>query len=96
MIQFLESFAICHCCEEFRISKLTFHSDLRRRAASRRALPCPSSFLNVLLLLQVGMGINARNEKYNTPVLAELSERGKLLCFLISFEQQLHKNILFK
>ena len=30
--------------EEFRIPKLTFHSDLRRRAASRRALPCPSSF----------------------------------------------------
>ena len=29
--------------EEFRISKLTLHSDLRRRAASRRALPCPSS-----------------------------------------------------
>ena len=30
--------------EEFRISKLTLHSDLGRRAASRRALPCPSSF----------------------------------------------------
>jgi len=29
--------------EEFRISKLTLHSDLLRRAASRRALPCPSS-----------------------------------------------------
>jgi len=28
---------------EFWIPKLTFHSDLRRRAASRRALPCPSS-----------------------------------------------------
>ena len=27
-----------------RISKWTLHSDLRRRAASRRALPCPSSF----------------------------------------------------
>jgi len=33
--------------EEFRISKLTLHSDLRRRAASRRALPCPSSFCKV-------------------------------------------------
>ena len=30
--------------EEFGIATLTFHSDLRRRAASRRALPCPSSF----------------------------------------------------
>jgi len=30
--------------EEFRIHKLTFHSDLRRRAASRRALPYPSSY----------------------------------------------------
>ena len=30
---------------EFRIPKVTFHSDLRRRAASRRALPCPSSLL---------------------------------------------------
>ena len=29
--------------EEFWISKLTFHSDLRRRAASHLALPCPSS-----------------------------------------------------
>jgi len=34
--------------EEFRISKLTFHSDLRRRAASRLALPCPSSFFSVI------------------------------------------------
>ena len=38
-IQFLESFA-----REFRISKFTLYSDLRRRAASRRALPCPSSY----------------------------------------------------
>ena len=29
--------------EEFRLSKFTLHSDLRRRAASRLALPCPSS-----------------------------------------------------
>jgi len=29
--------------EEFRLNKLTFHSDLRRRAASRRALPRTSS-----------------------------------------------------
>jgi len=37
--------------EEFRISKLTFHSDLRRRAASRLALPCQSSYLLLLGLL---------------------------------------------
>ena len=30
--------------EEFRLFKLILHSELRRRAASRRALPCPSSF----------------------------------------------------
>ena len=30
--------------EEFRLPKLTFHSDLRRRAASRRAVPRTSSF----------------------------------------------------
>ena len=29
--------------EEFRLFKLILHSELRRRAASRRALPCPSS-----------------------------------------------------
>ena len=29
--------------EEFGIATLTFHSDMRRRAALRRALPCPSS-----------------------------------------------------
>jgi len=29
--------------EEFRLLKLILHSELRRRAASRRALPCPSS-----------------------------------------------------
>jgi len=29
--------------EEFRQLKLILHSELRRRAASRRALPCPSS-----------------------------------------------------
>ena len=33
--------------EEFRIATLTFHSDLRRRAVSRRALPCPSSLNRV-------------------------------------------------
>jgi len=31
--------------EEFSLSKLAFHSDLRRRAASRRALPHTSSLL---------------------------------------------------
>jgi len=31
--------------EEFRLLKLILHSELRRRAASRRALPCPSSCL---------------------------------------------------
>ena len=31
--------------EEFRQLKLILHSELRRRAASRRALPCPSSSL---------------------------------------------------
>ena len=30
--------------EEYRLLKLILHSELRRRAASRRALPCPSSF----------------------------------------------------
>ena len=29
--------------EEFGLLKLILHSELRRRAASRRALPCPSS-----------------------------------------------------
>jgi len=29
--------------EEFRLPKLILHSELRCRAASRRALPCPSS-----------------------------------------------------
>ena len=33
--------------EEFRLLKLIFHSELRRREASRRALPCQSSFLYV-------------------------------------------------
>jgi len=31
--------------EEFWLLKLILHSELRRRAASRRALPCPSSYL---------------------------------------------------
>ena len=30
--------------EEFRQLNLILHSELRRRAASRRALPCPSSY----------------------------------------------------
>jgi len=30
--------------EEFRQLKLILHSELRRRATSRRALPCPSSY----------------------------------------------------
>ena len=32
--------------EEFRLLKLIFHTELRRRAASRRALPCSSSFFS--------------------------------------------------
>ena len=31
--------------QEFRLLKLILHSELRRRAASRRALPCPSSIV---------------------------------------------------
>jgi len=31
--------------EEFRLLKLILHPELRRRAASRRALPCPSSII---------------------------------------------------
>jgi len=38
--------ATCHYCERISSSwnKLIWHSDLRRRAASRLALPCPSSY----------------------------------------------------
>ena len=36
--------------EEFRLFKLILHSELRRRAASRRALPCPSSYYYYLEL----------------------------------------------
>jgi len=37
--------ATCHYCERnFVFLKLILHSDLQRRAASRLALPCPSSF----------------------------------------------------
>ena len=36
---------------EFRIPKFTFHSDLRRRAASRRALPCPSSVFHISMTI---------------------------------------------
>ena len=32
--------------EEFRLLKLILHSELRRRAASRRALPCSFSFFS--------------------------------------------------
>ena len=35
--------------EEFRLLKLILHSELRRRAASRRALPCPSSYLLICI-----------------------------------------------
>ena len=44
-IQFLESFncQLPFHREKFRLPKLTFHSDLRRRTASRLALPCTSS-----------------------------------------------------
>jgi len=38
--------ATCHYCERnFVFLKLILHSDLRRRAASRLALPCPSSYI---------------------------------------------------
>jgi len=36
--------------EEFGIATLTFHSDLRRRAASRRSLPCPSSSSHIFIV----------------------------------------------
>ena len=39
--------ASCHCCERNFDNlgpKLILHSDLRCRVASRRALPCPSSY----------------------------------------------------
>jgi len=37
--------------EEFRQLKLILHSELQRRAASRRTLPCPSSFKVLLHVL---------------------------------------------
>jgi len=43
-------YATCHYCERnFVFLKLILHSDLRRRAASRLALPCPSSNQNEAL-----------------------------------------------
>ena len=47
--------------EEFRIPKLTFHSELRRRAASRLALPCTSSFIFYTVLDCFGV-INDDND----------------------------------
>ena len=48
LVQFSESFTLFRQLpllrEEFRLPKLTFHSDLRRRAASRRDLPHTSSY----------------------------------------------------
>jgi len=38
-----ESFASCHAARGIRLPKLILHSDLRRRAASRRAHPRTSS-----------------------------------------------------
>jgi len=42
--------------EEFRLPKLTFHSDLRRRAASRRALPRTSSLCLLTVLPELDPG----------------------------------------
>jgi len=39
--------------EEFRQLKLILHSELRRRAASRRALPCPSSIILIFSQLKL-------------------------------------------
>ena len=47
--------------EEFRQLKFILHSELRRRAASRRALPCPSSGF-LLCDYTVGGGFNVKNE----------------------------------
>ena len=40
--------------EEFRQLKLILHSELRRRAALRRALPCPSSLIMLLFAIATG------------------------------------------
>ena len=40
----LNNFRLTLLREEFRLPELILHSDLRRRAASRLALPCPSSW----------------------------------------------------
>jgi len=37
--------------EEFGLLKLILHSKLRRRAASRRALPCPSSIVTLYFII---------------------------------------------
>ena len=48
--------------EEFRILKLTFHSDLRRRAASRLALPCTSSYFCIFTVRRYALhGLSHRN-----------------------------------
>ena len=60
--------AICHYCERnFVFLKLILHLDLRHRAASRLALPCPSSlklFFLATMLWGIQMIINTRRNIY--------------------------------
>jgi len=60
--------------EEFRQLKLILHSELRRRAASRWALPCPSSLNGYCSLMFVCMFFNVFYK----------SEKNMFLCFLFA------------
>jgi len=55
--------------EEFRLLKLILHSELRRRAASRRALPCPSS---LILFRDVKFTLKITALLYNVHVIRRL------------------------
>ena len=64
---------------EIRLPKLTFHSDMRRRAASRLALPCPSS-LFCILLMQHGSSLVQRGEADGASIVTPVvSDRSPLI-----------------
>ena len=67
---------------EFRIPKLTFHSDLRRRAASRLALPCPSSLLFVIPVVLKQKSHYLTLYKYNDEIAQthNYSQEQLILC----------------
>ena len=80
--------------EEFRLLKLILHSELRRRAASRRALHCPSSLCVFLFLEGHVKPPVERDAGSNATERDEASRSTRVHCAYCKLTRELNNSVV--